>query len=152
MTWHGPGYLVRIDGGLDGELYAKILREDLPATLKDYHIDHRRFIFQQDNDSKHTCGKARAQLAKMGITLESGRYLGPWPAQSPDLNPIEHLLEHVKRKLGQYPEGPKGMEKLWERMAREWYNIPKEVCQDLISSMPRRIKAVIDAKGGYTSY
>ena len=33
-----------------------------------------------------------------------------------------------------------------------WKKIPAEKCQKLIESMPRRIEAVIKAKGGYTKY
>ena len=75
-----------------------------------------------------------------------------WPAQSPDLNPIEHLWVHLKRKLAAYPEPPKGIIELWERAQVEWDEIGREVCQNLIESMPRRVEAVIEAKGGYTKY
>jgi hypothetical protein len=34
----------------------------------------------------------------------------------------------------------------------EWEKIPKEVCQNLIESMPRRVAAVLRAKGGHTKY
>ena len=34
----------------------------------------------------------------------------------------------------------------------EWEKIPAEECQKLIESMPRRIQAVLRAKGGYTKY
>ena len=75
-----------------------------------------------------------------------------WPAQSPDLNPIEHLLEHLKHHLQQYPTSPKGVHELWDRVSEEWNAIPPEVCQNLIESMTRRIQAVIRAKGGHTKY
>ena len=34
----------------------------------------------------------------------------------------------------------------------EWNEIKKEECQKLIESMPRRLEAVIMAKGGHTKY
>ena len=70
-----------------------------------------------------------------------------WPAQSPDLNPIEHLWVHIKRKLNEYPTPPKGVWEIWDRAAEVWNNIEPEVCQNLIESMPRRVEAVIKAKG-----
>jgi len=75
-----------------------------------------------------------------------------WPAQSPDLNPIEHLWSHLKKKLADYDTPPKGILELWERVQEEWEEIGPEVCQNLIESMPRCVEAVIKAKGGYTKY
>ena len=75
-----------------------------------------------------------------------------WPAQSPDLNTIEHLWEHLKHQLQQYDTPPKGVHKLWDRVVEEWNEIPPEVCQRLIESMPRRIEAVIRVNGGHTKY
>jgi hypothetical protein len=34
----------------------------------------------------------------------------------------------------------------------EWEEIAVEECQKLIESMPRRVQAVLKAKGGYTKY
>jgi transposase len=56
-----------------------------------------------------------------------------WHSKSADLNPIEHLWSLLKRKLKSYAEEPKGI-------------------QELIESMPRRVEAVIRARGGYTKY
>ena len=75
-----------------------------------------------------------------------------WPAQSPDLNPIENLWNHLKRKLAEYEVPPRGILELWERVQEEWGKIKLEVCQGLIESMPRRVEAIIKAKGGYTKY
>jgi len=41
---------------------------------------------------------------------------------------------------------------LWQHCEVEWEKIPKEICQNLILSMPRRVKAVLRAKGGHTKY
>ena len=75
-----------------------------------------------------------------------------WPAQSPDLNPIEHLWHHINTRLRAYETPPNGVHELWERVEAEWEKIEPRVCQNLIESMPRRVAAVIKAKGGYTKY
>ena len=65
---------------------------------------------------------------------------------------IEHLWEHLKCRLRQYETPPKGVHELWDRVSEEWNEISPEICQNLIESMPRRIQAVIKAKGGHTKY
>lgn len=75
-----------------------------------------------------------------------------WPAQSPDLNPIEHLWAHLKKQLANHDEAPVGMNELWLRVEAEWDKIKKETCIDLIRSMPRRVAAVLKAKVKYTNY
>ena len=75
-----------------------------------------------------------------------------WPAQSPHINCIENLWEYLKVKLGEYKHPPSGIIELWKRVEKEWEAIPLDMCQKLIASMPRRIEAVIKAKGGSTKY
>ena len=50
-----------------------------------------------------------------------------WPAQSPDINSIEHLWWDLKRRLAKYEMVP-SVEELWEHCQVEWEKIPKEVC------------------------
>ena len=75
-----------------------------------------------------------------------------WPPQSADLNPIEHLWHHLKTRPGDYERPASGIGELWERVQREWEAIPASVCLNLISSIPRRAQAVLQAMGGYTKY
>ena len=57
-----------------------------------------------------------------------------------------------KNRLKEYDHPPSGILELWERVGREWNKIQPEVVQNLIESMPRRVAAVVKAKGGYTKY
>jgi transposase len=70
----------------------------------------------------------------------------PWPTQSPDLNPIEHLWAILKRQLNRYEKPPKGMIELWDRIVEVFYSIPSNDCRRLVKSMPCQIAAVIAAK------
>jgi hypothetical protein len=146
MLWEGVGFSCKIDGKMDGDLYVAILEDELQNSLDHYGKSTDDIIFQQDNDPKHTCKKAKAWFQDNGFKVLA------WPAQSPDLNPIEHLWHHLKRRLGQYEKPPGGIQELWERVEVEWEKIDAAACQNLIESMPRRVSAVIKAKGGYTKY
>ena len=75
-----------------------------------------------------------------------------WPAQSPDLNSIEHLWNILKCKLHKYEESPKRVYELWDRVAEGWNKLTPEECQNFLESLPRRLEAVYKAKGGHTKY
>ena len=72
--------------------------------------------------------------------------------QSQNLHSMEHLWMHLKRKLAEYEAEPNGMIEIRERAEAEWNKIPRQVCMDLIESMPRYIAAELKARGGYTKY
>ena len=146
MTWKGVGFATKIDGRMDGDLYLQILKDELQQTLEHYDLNPPDIIFQQDNDPKHICKKVKEWLEEQDFRIMV------WPAQSPDLNPIEHLWDWLKRRLAELENPPKGIHDLWDRVQVEWERIPVEECQKLIVSMPRRIEAVLKAKGGYTKY
>jgi DDE superfamily endonuclease/Transposase len=146
MGWNGVGQLVEVEGRMDADQYVDILDNHLVPSLEESGIPVERCIFQQDNDPKHTSRKAKNWVEENNITLLD------WPPQSPDLNPIEHLWQHIKSQLANYETPAKGVWEIWERVAEVWNNIEPEVCQNLIESMPRRVEAVIKAKGGHTKY
>ena len=146
MTWEGVGFATRIDGRMDGDLYLQILKDKLQETLEYYGFHPLDIIFQQNNNPKHTRRKVKEWLEEQEF-----KTMG-WPAQSPDPNPIEHLWGWLKRRLAEYKNPPNGILELWERVQVEWDKIPVGKCHKSIESMPRRIQAVLRAKGGYTKY
>ena len=76
-----------------------------------------------------------------------------WPAQTPDMNPIENLWSILKRRLARYNNPPSGVHELWERTQQEQYNIEPQIIKNLIDSMPRRLKALKKKrKGKWTKY
>jgi transposase len=146
MGWNGVGHLAEVEGRMDADQYVSILEDHMLPSLEESGISEEEVIFQQDNDPKHTSKKAKNWMEDHNITLLD------WPANSPDLSPIEHQWVHLKRELAKYPRAPTGVWELWERVVEVWNAIPSEVCQNLIESMPRRLEAVIKAKGGHTKY
>lgn len=146
MTAQGIGYGCRIDGRMDAEIYVSILDDYLVPMIKYYKLKKNKLIFQQDNDSKHTSNTARKWFESKKIDILE------WPPQSPDLNPMEHLWHHLKKQLAEYMTEPRGILELWERVETEWNKIPADVCMNLIESMPKRITAVLKAKGKNTKY
>lgn len=146
MGWDGVGKMVYVEGKMDAKQYCSILDDGLLGTLEKFNLETDDIIFQQDNDPKHTSKVATRWFEDNDISLLS------WPAQSPDLNPIEHLWGILKRKIYEHEYPAEGVDEIWERAAAAWAKITIEEVQNLIGSMPRRIEAVIKAKGGHTKY
>lgn len=146
MGWDGIGNCCRIDGAMDSALYVQILEEDLQGSLEFWGKEVSEIIFQHDNDPKHT-----SKMATKWLEMHGYRVL-TWPAQSPDLNPIEHLWKYIKDRLGEYRKPACSMHELWERVEREWEKIPRDYVQKLIESMPKRVAEVLKAKGGHIDY
>ncbi|KAL0146748.1 hypothetical protein M9458_058088 [Cirrhinus mrigala] len=102
------------------------------------------FIFQQDLAPAHSAKDTSTWFKDHGISVLN------WPANSPDLNPIENLWGIVKRKM-RYAR-PNNAEELKATIRATWALITPEQCHRLIDSMPRRIAAVIQAKGAPTKH
>ncbi len=94
--------------------------------------------FQQDLAPAHTAKSIKSWLNDHGVGVLD------CPANSPNLNPIENLWGIVKRKMRN--KRPKNAD------AETWASIPPQQCHKRITSMPRRIEAVIKAKGAPTKY
>ena len=102
------------------------------------------FIFQQDNDPKHTSGIVEDWISEKGIRTLI------WPPNSPDLNPIENCFHLVKKKLKKMVLSDS--ESLWEKTQEIWNEISKKTCNTLVSSMKDHIKEVYRNKGGSSHY
>lgn len=109
--------------------------------------------FMQDNAPIHKSRKVLQAFEDAGIPLLD------WPPHSPDLNPIEHLWWVLKKEIYEANphllyEGRSENDYISFQTAIEqaWAAIPSDKIRGLIDSMPRRIQAVLDAKGGHTKY
>jgi transposase len=70
-----------------------------------------------------------------------------WPANSPDLNPIETLWKIVKDLLRHCPR-PKNKEEMAQTIQSTWDTISLEQLQTLIlRTMPDRMQTIILARG-----
>ncbi|GBN07832.1 hypothetical protein AVEN_88596-1 [Araneus ventricosus] len=69
------------------------------------------------------------------------------PPQLPDLNPIEHIWRKLEVRVRKHDIETKS--ELKTVMMEEWMNIDEE---KLVKSIPKRLKAVVDAKGYPTQY
>ena len=73
-----------------------------------------------------------------------------WPSQSIDLNPIENLWKDLK--IAVHRHSPSNSTELEQICKEEWEKIPKFRCAKLIQTYPRRLEALVAAKGASTKY
>lgn len=141
----GFGKLFIFTDNLNAQKMLKIYEKCLMPTAKRWFINKNEdWILQEDNDPKH-----RSRLCSDGKREKSVQVLD-WPSQSPDANPIENVWSYIKHKL----QGKKTftLKQLSTQIRRIWRSLPREYAENLVSSMPRRCQAIIDAGGDWTPY
>lgn len=142
MSMNGTGPIHRITGIMDRFVYLDIVKNVLLPFAKDKM--RKNWIYQADNDPKHTARVVKEFLAKKKINAMK------WPAQSPDLNPTEMLWIDVDREIKQ--QKPKNIQDLFKTIEEAWKSIPTDRCIRLINSMPRHCAQVIKIRGRSAKY
>src|SRR5260370_25710301 len=89
---------------------------------------------------------SKAKIEKLGPNVMS------WPPGSPDQNIIEHVWAILKNQIRNRRQKLKNLDELWVMAQEEWYVIPRDQIEALTDSVPRRIDALVDARGWYAKY
>lgn len=163
MVWgairrEGMGPLYKIDGTMDQVYFSfceskvhldsflqEKYKEVLKMALKDIPaLQSGRATLQQDNAPCHTAQSIERFLSKNNATVL------PWPANSPDLSPIENVWSCIAKKL----QGMafRNADALFEAISHEWHQFPLETLQKLYDSMPHRLMSVRRARGAAIRY
>ncbi len=142
-TAKGPGRLICVKERMNGAMYREILSENLLPSARALKIK-RGWVFQHDNDPKHTTRATKEWLRKKHFKVLE------WPSQSPDLNPIENLWRELKVRVAQ--RQPQNITALEEICMEEWAKIPATVCENLVKTYRKCLTSVIANKGYITKY
>ena len=59
MFWEGPGYVTKIDGRMDADIFVSIPDDELQKSIKYYKKKPSNVFSQQDSDPQHKSKKAQ---------------------------------------------------------------------------------------------
>lgn len=146
MVWMAIKYDGRMlmrwcESPMDGKAYTKMLSERVVLRW----IKEPGYTYMHDGATCHTSKHTRAFLTQKRVHV-----LSPWPAQSPDLN----LVEHVWAAMARWMIGKSfaSVSALWDGVCAAADALDPVLIPNLYSGVNRRFDAVVAAKGGHTKY
>ena len=81
-----------LDGIMTMENYVAILKQHLKTSVRKLKLG-RKWVFQMDDDPKHTSKDVEKWLKDNKVKLLE------WLSQSPDLNPVENVWAELKKRV-----------------------------------------------------
>ena len=127
----GVGKLIFVTGTMGTFSYLQALemyKEDIDRLGGNLY-------FQQDGAACHT-----SQKALKYIDDNFPKKLESWPANSPDLSPIEELWAIVEEKLSKYKINT--LPELSKKLVYIWNRIPKKLCKNLVAAFDKKIEKI----------
>ena len=147
MVWGGimgrsKTNLIVVQGNLSAQGYInQILQPEAVPFLQ----RHGPAILMHDNARPYVARICRQFLNRNNVNVL------PWPAVSPDMNPIEHIWDYLGRKV-RARGSVHNLRDLENAVIQEWNNIPNIVIRRYVRSMRGRLAACINSRGGHTRY
>lgn len=136
-------------GGMDADDYQRVLKKTLLPDGDKIFGDGDWWLLH-DRAPYH----AAASVVEYLNDSQHQHLTEDWPPHSPDLNVIENVFENVWGILKhnvrlRFASNKKELD---ARVRAEWRRIPQQQIDNMINSMPERMRAVVAARGGHTRY
>lgn len=146
MVWAAFSYgrkcqIKIIDEILNSANYLQIINSQLMPNF-----DTGTMLFQQDNASIHVSRLSKEWFNRNNVNLL------PWPAKSPDLNPMENAWAAMVRNIYRDNKQYHHIDELKAAILREWQTLPQADLDNLVDSMPHRLAKVRTHRGDFIGY
>ena len=142
FTSSGVGPIVRLTGTLTAEKYIQLLKDHLLPWAHQNPSNDWTYI--PDNAPCHKTRRVMTFFEDENVKVM------PWSSQSPDLKSLENLWAIIKSRLK--GKNPRALDELWEIIRSEWLKVSPTLCQRLVSSMSKRLRAVKSQSGYPTKF
>ena len=145
FSFYGIGSLHPVEGMMRSQQYIEVVQRRVIPEMNQLFPDGSG-VFQQDLAPCHTSKQVKNFMNENHIKVLE------WPGNSPDLNPIKNLWSICKQRLCTMDCTSK--KKLIQALIQVWYKDPQILkdCSKLVDSMPKRIKMLLNNRGGHIMY
>ena len=139
----GLGPLVALEGSMNAQRYIQLLEDTL---LPELQVADAQMVFMQDNAP---CHKAKIVMDFFDTNHVN---IMDWPAQSPDMNPIENLWAVIKARRQKNYGYPKTKFEIIDQIFDIWDNIEPELVSKLADSANKGVSEVLRLNGRVSKY
>ena len=145
----GPGIFWEKEWGtITSESYCERILPAVSGFMQEQALLGINLQFMQDNAPAH--GARSTKDAMLGLNIAPIT----WPANSPDLNPIERCWDWMKDYVDSKVTDNKNVQypvlRAWVQEA--WDALPDDFVQEEIRKLPTRMRAVVEAGGLHTRF
>ena len=134
---------------LNGDNFSSFVRKHFPAAFQK-SSDPKGMLFLQDGDPTQNSKKAKKAFDDVGCRM----FL--IPARFPDINPIENMFNIVRKSLKEDAVNQciehETYEEFSRRVKKALLNFPKDIIDNTIESLPKRMKLILKGRGYHTKY
>ena len=148
---YGRGFILaqQYDGHLNGQKFADFVREQFPQLFT-RSANPRGRLFLQDGDPSQNSRKAKDAFDDVHARMFH------IPPRSPDINPIENVFNNVKQELREFALRTHLTHESYDsfclRVQHTLLHFSPAIIDRTIESMPKRMDAIIKAKGQRIKY
>ena len=139
-------------GKMNAEMYLSLIMDGEMFDFWLEGMEDRGYLLMMEDGAPYHQGVATVRRKELEQVGWIGWGPGTWPSSSPDLNPIENLWHVLKSNMRKRKHLPRTRKELIVDLQEEWKKLDVNMVNNLILSMPRRLAAVIAAKGGISGY